>query len=202
MSIKLFCDRITSLEIAQITNKQHKNILADIRKMFVDLNMDIKTVETSKKMDSGQTAKVYKLDKELTTTLLSGYHVKIRHILAKHWAELESQFVMPSKDELLTLTYNETVDAAMKIWDKASSKESMDFCLERDLVEFELTMLTLIEENPYGLQEKKPWDYYCGKGYKSTFKRLWDRGDIDHYVREFMDIEQFNRIDRELSNEK
>lgn len=37
--------RMTSLEIAELTNKEHRNVTRDIEKMCLDLEIDVKSFE-------------------------------------------------------------------------------------------------------------------------------------------------------------
>lgn len=84
---------MSSLEIAELTGKEHKNILRDIRAMVAELHgselsfvCDSMTYESS----NGQSYPMYSLDKETTLTLLLGYDVVARMKVIKRWAQLEA----------------------------------------------------------------------------------------------------------------
>ena len=82
---------MSSLEIAELTGKEHKNVLADIRAMFKELGIEGAKFSAPLKMKSGQTAKVFNLNEELTLTLVSGYSTTLRNKIIKRWQELETQ---------------------------------------------------------------------------------------------------------------
>lgn len=85
---------MTSLEIANLTGKNHKHVMRDIRNMLEELWGDRPTsgLITSDYKDSGGRAQqLYKLDYELTMTLITGYSIKLRSAVIKRWQELEKQ---------------------------------------------------------------------------------------------------------------
>ena len=87
---------MSSLEIAEITGKRHDRVLKDARKMLEELGLMgvVKTdassfVETSYQNSQNKAQPMVILDKELTFTLITGYSVKLRHLIVKRWLELE-----------------------------------------------------------------------------------------------------------------
>ncbi len=82
---------MSSREIAELTGKEHKNVIRDIRAMLADLGdgSDLSHVEEAK--DSrGYTAEI-SLPKDLTLTLVAGYNVKLRKRIIDRWLELEAR---------------------------------------------------------------------------------------------------------------
>ena len=99
---------MTSLEIAELTNKTHSHVLRDIRKMVEELNdpfMDSEQYQVVMN-DKGQTSEIL-LDRELTETLITGYSVVIRRAVIKRWKELEEQVAAPT----LPATYLDALKA-------------------------------------------------------------------------------------------
>lgn len=80
---------MSSREIAKLTGKKHKNVLADIDKMIRDLGISSAEVLADYTDDKNRTYRCYNLDKNLTLTLVSGYEVKLRHAIVKRWSDLE-----------------------------------------------------------------------------------------------------------------
>lgn len=80
---------MTSREIAKLTSKEHRNVLADIRNMLESLELDVLKFQRiyTDPMNRAQTE--YALDKELTVTLTAGYNIKQRHAIIKRWLTLE-----------------------------------------------------------------------------------------------------------------
>lgn len=86
---------MSSREIAELTGKQHAHVMRDIRAMIEDLsvnpNLDFRC-ESETYVDSGGVPKKqYRLDKDTTLTLISGYSAVVRFKVIKRWQELEGQ---------------------------------------------------------------------------------------------------------------
>ena len=71
---------MSSREIAQLTGKEHRNVLADIRNMLAELQEDA--------LDF-QHIYLDTIDRELTETLLTGYSATLRRKVIARWRELE-----------------------------------------------------------------------------------------------------------------
>lgn len=82
---------MSSREIAELTGKQHKDVLYDIRKMLTELGLNTADFSAMFKAANGQEYQCFNLDKENTLILVSGYNVKIRQAIIKRWQELENQ---------------------------------------------------------------------------------------------------------------
>ena len=82
---------MSSREIAELTEKDHKNVMADIRRMMADLNFRSADFLANLPDGYGRLQPVFMLDKELTMTLVAGYNAKIRYAIVQRWQELESQ---------------------------------------------------------------------------------------------------------------
>ncbi|EMC8351911.1 Rha family transcriptional regulator [Escherichia coli] len=71
---------MTSVEIAELTGKEHYHVLRDIRKMLEELNaskiggVDEETYKDAK----GETRTLYRLDRKHTFILVAGYSVQLR----------------------------------------------------------------------------------------------------------------------------
>ena len=90
---------MSSLEIAELTGKQHKNVLMDIRNMLNQLEIQSAIFSADYKDSKGRTYQCYNLPKEETICLIAGYNVQVRMRIIKRWQELEqkesAQFKMP-----------------------------------------------------------------------------------------------------------
>ena len=62
---------MTSREIAELTGKRHDNVLADCEKMFTALKIQVSEYLDSYKDSTGRTLKQYRLDRDLTMTLVT-----------------------------------------------------------------------------------------------------------------------------------
>lgn len=82
---------MSSREIAELTGKEHKHVLFDIRKMLVELSQESAEFSaTYTHPQNGQSYVEFRLPKDLTITLVSGYSVTMRHRIVTRWMELEA----------------------------------------------------------------------------------------------------------------
>jgi len=82
---------MSSLEIAVMCNKEHRNVMADIKTMFEQLEIQPAEFSADYKDSRGRTYPCFNLDKEMSLTLVTGYSVVLRHKIIKRWQELENQ---------------------------------------------------------------------------------------------------------------
>jgi len=82
---------MTSREIAELTGKQHKDVLYDIRNMLEKLEIESAQFSADYKDTKGRTYQEFRLDRELTLTLVSGYDIPLRHRVVTRLAELEAR---------------------------------------------------------------------------------------------------------------
>lgn len=101
---------MSSVEIATLTGKDHKNVLRDIDKMLIDLypdenerNPTLLKFETRQKFEQQRETRCFNLDKEHTLILVSGYSTVLRAKIIRRWQELESQQVPQTLSESLFL---------------------------------------------------------------------------------------------------
>jgi len=92
---------MSSREIAELTKKDHKNVIRDIRAMLDSLQKDGSVLSHEEIQDvRGYTAE-YRLDRELTMTLVTGYDIPMRHRVVTRLAELESSKPAPNPMQAL-----------------------------------------------------------------------------------------------------
>ena len=82
---------MSSLEIAVMCNKEHRNVMADIKTMFEQLDISSADFSAVYKASNGKMNPCFNLDKEMSLTLVTGYSVVLRHKIIKRWQELENQ---------------------------------------------------------------------------------------------------------------
>lgn len=83
---------MSSLEISELCDKEHRNVMRDIKNMLEQLQMGALNFEhTYINPQNGQTYPCYNLNKELSLTLVAGYNVKLRHKIILRWQELEDK---------------------------------------------------------------------------------------------------------------
>ncbi len=80
---------MSSREISELTGKRHDNVMADIRKMLVEIQSPEKLGDYTD--TKNRTQQMLLLNKEECLCLISGYSIKLRMAIIKRWQELESQ---------------------------------------------------------------------------------------------------------------
>ncbi|QTD44213.1 Rha family transcriptional regulator [Ottowia testudinis] len=95
---------MSSREIAELTGKEHKNVLADIRKMLAELGVTSAEFSANLPDSYGRAQQCFNLPKDLTLTLVAGYNVRMRHRIVTRWMELESQAAKPQAPTLPDFT--------------------------------------------------------------------------------------------------
>ena len=83
---------MTSREVAELTSKQHKRALRDVEKMFEEIggsNLGLADFLDTYVDAQGKTRKQYRLDRDLTMTLVTKYDTARRYVVVCRWPELE-----------------------------------------------------------------------------------------------------------------
>lgn len=84
-----FAHAACSREIAELTGKRHDHVMADIRNMFAELEIQSPEFSGHYKDSRGRLQEEFNLPKDLTFTLVLGYDVKRRYAVTRRWLELE-----------------------------------------------------------------------------------------------------------------
>lgn len=87
---------MSSKEIAELTGKEHRNVLRDIRNMLDDLDKDPLSFEQMSSDSYGRPLTVAVLPKDLTLTLVTGSSTVLRNRIINRWQELEAQAATPA----------------------------------------------------------------------------------------------------------
>ena len=119
---------MSSLEIAELTGKRHDHVMTDIRNMLEELGLATPEFSGVYKAGNKQTYECFKLPKNLTIALVSGYNIKLRLAIIDRWQELENQ----SKPSMPT-TYIAALEALV-----ASEKAKELALLQVDELQVEL----------------------------------------------------------------
>lgn len=113
---------MSSREIAELTGKEHKNVLRDCENLNVNYEkMGLLKIEQgyyTHPNTGNQQHRQYLLTKMQTFDLLTGYRVDLRIKVNRRWAELEAQAQKPA----LPTTYKEALQELIK---KEEEKEAL-----------------------------------------------------------------------------
>ena len=77
--------------VAELTGKEHKNVIRDFREVCEALEIDQLSFESMYQDAYGREQIQYLLPKDLTTTLVSGYSIPMRHKIVQRWLALEAK---------------------------------------------------------------------------------------------------------------
>ena len=98
-----FQKTMSSLEIAELTNKRHDHVVADIRKMIDDLNLHAPDFSGTQNYGNNNTREIFNLPKRETLILISGYSIELRSKIIDRWEELELEANKPKSLEEMSL---------------------------------------------------------------------------------------------------
>lgn len=87
---------MNSLEIAQLTGKNHADVMRDIRKMVEDLGGEVASKSAVYSASNGKANPCYNLPRRETDILLTGYSIPMRARVIDRWRELEAQVAKPA----------------------------------------------------------------------------------------------------------
>jgi len=95
-SMSIVVKSMSSLEIAELTGKDHAKVLIDIRKMLDELGILTSDFSTVRKV-RGKEYDVFNLPKRETIILVSGYSVVMRAAIVDRWQELEAKELLENE---------------------------------------------------------------------------------------------------------
>lgn len=105
---------MSSLVIAELTGKEHKNVLADIRKMLNELEINAANFSATFKAGKNNTYEYFNLPKRETLILIGGYSVKLRTAIIDRWQELELEVAKLKAEKEAALKQRETLKVEYK----------------------------------------------------------------------------------------
>lgn len=94
---------MSSLEIAELTGKQHKHVLEDIRRILEEAEIDSAGFTAQYNDASGKSNPCYHLPRYECDLVMTSYSVKYRAAIIKRWHELEAQIQLPQPVETIAL---------------------------------------------------------------------------------------------------
>ncbi|EPL5740983.1 Rha family transcriptional regulator [Pseudomonas aeruginosa] len=115
---------MTSREIAELTGKQHKHVIRDIREMLDALEKDGPVLgHVREEKDSRGYTENFHLDRELTETLVTGYSIPLRHKVIRRLHQLEEQVAQPVIPQTLPEALRLAADLAEECQQLAAERD-------------------------------------------------------------------------------
>lgn len=112
---------MSSREIAELTGKQHKHVLRDIRAMLDEIHS---AQNWAQYQDStGRTLPMLLLNKRETLILVSGYSIELRARIIDRWQELEAQQAAPAPAFAIPQTLGEALRLAANLADRVVQQD-------------------------------------------------------------------------------
>ena len=126
--------RMSSREIAELTGKEHKHVMRDLRLLKTQIGALFGGyAQIWTHPQNGQEYEQFVLDKETTLTLLLGYDAVARMKVVKRWQELESQAAKPQ--HLVPQTFTEALRLALEQAEQIE-KQRQELALAAPKVDF------------------------------------------------------------------
>jgi phage antirepressor YoqD-like protein len=171
---------MTSKEIAELTGKNHADVLRDIRNLQEQVGTESIFALSEYKDSTGRTLPMYSLDKKQTLLLISGYNALLRLKIINRWEELEKPKEL-SRLEILTLALEaekKVIELQEKIEvDKPkvefaeqllSATNSLDFgtsCKAMNLPFGRNKMFEICRKLNFIMHNNQPYQTYIDQGY-------------------------------------
>lgn len=194
---------MTSREIAEITGKEHKNVMRDIRELLKQGVAELNFGLGSYKDANNQERPMYNLTKKGCLILASGYNAVLREKIINRWEELETK---ERQNQLVLPNFNNPAEAA-RAWaaeyeakQKAllEAKEANDHVkmlvhdvktytsseLAKELgIKSAIALNKLLEEKKIQFKQNGTWllySEYSERGYTSIKQIQLDSGRIQY----------------------
>jgi anti-repressor protein len=165
---------MSSREIAELTDKRHDNVRADIKKMLTELGENILKFQGIYLDSMNREQTEYHLDRDLTETLLLGYSAQLRLKVIRRLRELEDQASGANVTFFVPKTLPEALRLAADLADKVEEQNKLIDTLEPK-AEFHDAVASAI--NCQTVQEAAK---VMGTGQNRLFKWLREHGLLMH----------------------
>lgn len=155
---------ISSVEIAQLCEKRHDNVMADIRKMLDELKLHAPDFSGTYKTAQGNEYNCFFLPKREAMILVSGYRIDLRAKIIDRLDELENQQKTTSlsrKDLALMVIQTEEENERLQLENKQKSEhiESLESYFRNSISPFEFV------KGLNGVNSLKIGEYLIGKSW-------------------------------------
>lgn len=130
---------MSSLEIAERTEKRHDNVMRDIRAMLAEMHGEgglLRFEDTHTNPQNGQRYPIFRLPQHECLTLITGYSVPLRAAVLERWAELEASVaprpaIDPSDPKVMLAVFNHLQGQVSTLSDRVAELEPAAEALDR-----------------------------------------------------------------------
>ncbi|MDM9643853.1 phage regulatory protein/antirepressor Ant [Rhizobium sp. S163] len=121
---------MTSIEIADLCEKRHDNVMADIKNMLEQLETPALSFQGSYIGGNRRELPCFNLPRDLTMTLITGYSIPLRKKVIDRWMELEGQGNRSNVTFLVPKSLPEALRLAADLADKVEEQKAVIGALE------------------------------------------------------------------------
>jgi phage regulator Rha-like protein len=112
---------MSTVQVAELTGKQHKSVLRDCRNMFEELGLQSEQFCAHYLDTRNRKQEMFNLNEELSVTLVAGYNTKLRNAVVKEWKKLRTE-----RDQFVAALQNSDPQVLQYITNMASAKKVTD----------------------------------------------------------------------------
>ena len=178
---------MSSLEIADLTGKQHKDVIRDIRNMLNQLEIQSAQFCAQYKDSTGRSLPMFNLPKDETLCLIAGYNVQVRMRIIKRWQELEEA---NKSNGIFMPNFSDPVEAAIAWANEKRLSQMLEQKIEEQKPKVEYVEKYVERNNTknitatakeIGISGRKLGEWLRKKDYafKRTDKLVWKQQFID-----------------------
>lgn len=197
---------MSSREIAELCEKRHDNVKRDVEKMLGDLGIDALKFEDIYKDQRNREQKGYRLPKDLTLTLVSGYNVQLRKKIIDRWLELEGTPAALTGPQLMAAAL---IEANSTLKAQAVQIEAMQADVEAHerLVKADGSVTITEAAKNLGVRPKDLFQWMASNGwiYKRPGGQAWlgyaarcNTGDLEHKTTTVLRADGSERITEQV----
>lgn len=167
---------MTSIEIADLTDKRHNNVLRDIRNMLDELGIDAPNFEHIYLDAYKREQTMFKLNRKLTDCLLTGYSAKARMMVIERWHELENIKPMTQMEMIASMSSG-MVEIERQQLEQASLLSETTLRIDNELAELKEDIKSKIR-----IHDIRPQNTVTITGIKKGYDKVKPQGFSLEYV--------------------
>lgn len=183
---------MTSLEIATLVEKRHDNVMRDTKTMLDALELNVLSFEDIYRDERNREQKLYRLPRDLTMTLVTGYSIPLRKRVIDRLDELERRPVFlddPAWLRMAVLTYTEkTIELQAQVDELAPMAASYEHLTRSDGTFCITDAAKVFEMRPkdfFAWLQSNQWIYRrAGNGHFVGYQPKIQQGMLDHRLEE------------------
>ena len=167
---------MTSIEIADLTDKNHRHVLRDIRNMIDELGIDVPNFEHIYLDAYKREQTMFKLNRKLTDCLLTGYSAKARMMVIERWHELENIKPMTQMEMIASMSSG-MVEIERQQLEQASLLSETTLRIDNELAELKEDIKSKIR-----IHDIRPQNTVTITGIKKGYDKVKPQGFSLEYV--------------------